>query len=101
MECYICKKEAEEKSKMYVEFVCLECEDRMMESHKKSEEFRKQYREAHAACPKCGGTSHYSTLAGYILDMSKPEAYQDKNECNCTQCGDKHIAHDRVPLSTK
>lgn len=61
--------------------------------------FMKKYRKEHGACPKCGATSHSTTLAGYILDMSNKEAYKDLNACECYECGDRHTAHDRVPIT--
>lgn len=66
-----------------------------------TELFRKQYNEEHKCCPKCGNEDHYSTMAGYILDVSKPEEYKNLNRCECVNCGDKHLAHDRVPKNNK
>jgi O-acetyl-ADP-ribose deacetylase (regulator of RNase III) len=55
------------------------------------------YRKAHECCPKCGETSHWSTLAGYIMDSDNKEAYKDLNNCECSKCGDNHTCHERVP----
>jgi len=63
--------------------------------------FMKEYYRLHAACPKCGGISHSSTLAGYIFNSDKPDEYKDKNKCTCKICGDIHITHDRVEIKNK
>lgn len=99
MNCYICKKEITEKSTKYIESVCHECDEKFEETHKKVEAFRKQYRIDHAACPKCGATSHMSTLAGFIMIADKLDEYKDLNDCTCSSCGDKHTAHERVPIN--
>jgi hypothetical protein len=39
-----------------------------------------------------------TTLVGYIFDLNKAEEYKDKNNCTCSDCGDEHIYHDRVPV---
>lgn len=62
-----------------------------------AEEFRKEYNRLHACCPKCNSNACTTTLIGYILDMSSPDEYEDKNNCICNNCGDIHIVHDRVP----
>lgn len=62
-----------------------------------ADKFRDKYKKDHECCPNCGATGHISTLAGFILDLRNMEAYKDKNDCECVECGDKHIAHDRVP----
>ena len=98
MECYICKKETTEKSTRYVECVCMECDEKFEENRKKREAFREQYRIDHAACPKCGETSHMSTLVAYAMDTDRLEDYKDLNTCTCTRCRDKHTAHERVPV---
>lgn len=64
---------------------------------KKADEFRDQYNKDHEACPKCGSLIYMTTLVGFIVNMSEPEKYQDKNKCTCESCGDVHITHDRVP----
>jgi hypothetical protein len=99
MNCYICKKETTEKSTRYVEPVCLECDEKFLESENKIEAFRKQYRIDHAACPKCGSTSHYSTLAGFVMYADRLDDYKDLNDCTCSSCGDEHTAHERVPVN--
>lgn len=63
------------------------------------EEFRKEYNEEHAACPKCGSKRHSTTLVAYIINMSAKELYKDKNRCTCSDCGDVHITHDRIKIS--
>ena len=55
-----------------------------------------QYVLDHECCPKCGETSHMSTLAGFIFNHDQPESYKNLNDCTC-RCGDKHTAHERVP----
>lgn len=62
--------------------------------------FMDNYKIEHQCCPKCGSTSHWSTLWGYMWDSSSPETYQDKNQCKCSDCGDKHITHERVKKNT-
>ena len=37
---------------------------------------------------------------GFILNMNKKEDYKDLNQCECTACGNKHLAHDRVSWFT-
>lgn len=98
MNCYICKKEIIEKSTRYVESVCLECDEKFLESSKKSEAFREQYSIDHAACPKCGETSHMSTLMAYAMHSDRLDDYKDLNHCTCSSCGDKHTGHERVPV---
>lgn len=66
-------------------------------SNSEYSKFMKEYRTAHRACPKCGNTSHTTTLVAYILDMSRKDAYKDMNKCECI-CGDVHTVHDRVPF---
>jgi hypothetical protein len=41
------------------------------------------------------------TLAGYIVDLSKPEEYKDLNKSTCNDCGDVHTVHDRISLEEK
>src|SRR4051812_48608203 len=59
--------------------------------------FMKEYNKQHMCCPKCGAESHMTTLAGYVLNLDKPEAYKNLNRCDCIACGDVHTAHERVP----
>jgi hypothetical protein len=66
-----------------------------------ADEFRKKYSLEHECCPKCGEKNHASTLGGYVLDLRNLEAYKDKNDCECVECGDRHITHDRVPKKEK
>ena len=33
---------------------------------------------------------------GYILNSDKRDEYKDLNNCVCTECGDRHTAHERV-----
>jgi len=60
-------------------------------------EFMTKYRKQHACCPKCGAKEHSKTLVGYIMVSINRDAYKDRNSCVCSNCGDRHIAHDRVP----
>jgi len=72
---------------------------RREESHKKYKEFVDEYERLHAACPKCGNTGHSSTYMGYIVNMSDTASYKDRNHCVCSECGDGHLKHDRVPVT--
>jgi len=56
------------------------------------------YKKQHKVCPKCGSTGHSTTLMGYILNSDKREEYKDLNSCVCSECGDKHTAHDRISI---
>ncbi len=67
------------------------------EKHDEAEAFRDRYKKEHAVCPKCFSDAHMSTLAGFALHLDNLESYRDLNECRCMRCGDKHLAHDRVP----
>ena len=58
--------------------------------------FKKEYREKHKYCPKCGAEPHISTLVGYAVSLDKKEEYKNLNNCFCSVCGDKHTTHDRV-----
>lgn len=58
--------------------------------------FMASYRQAHKYCPNCGGEDHFTTLVGYALNLDAPEDYIDKNRCNCLDCGNVHITHDRT-----
>jgi hypothetical protein len=60
------------------------------------DKFMKQYHEEHKCCPKCGCEEHLSSLVGYVLNLDKKDEYKDKNSCVCSNCGLKHITHDRV-----
>jgi hypothetical protein len=73
--------------------------DDFTEARSEAERLRNEYYENHKACPKCGRTEHNSTCRGPIMNMSAPEKFKDTNDCICNNCGDKHITHDRVPLS--
>jgi len=97
MECYICKKEADKFSERYTDKVCLECDAIFLEHDIKARQLRKEYRDDHALCPKCGSEGHTSTLAGFILDTDHPEQYKDLNNCVCYNCGDRHTTHERIP----
>lgn len=60
-----------------------------------------EYSKKHKCCPKCGGLSCSITLMGFPMDSDNREACEDKNNCVCQTCGDRHIKHDRVPLKNK
>ena len=64
------------------------------------EKFDMEYYLNHKYCPVCGSKEHTSTLMGFILNMNKKEDYKDLNQCECTACGNKHLAHDRVSWFT-
>ena len=68
-------------------------------SRKEYREFMDNYNLQRKACPKCGSTSYSTTLVAYIMFSDNREAYQDKNACECLNCGDKHIFHNRVPAT--
>jgi len=68
------------------------------EPSKEYREFMDEYKKQHAACPECNSIRHSTTLVGYILNMDKKEEYKDLNNCCCSNCHDRHKAHDRVPL---
>lgn len=70
-------------------------------SRKESSEFKKKYNLQRKACPKCGSTHYSTTLVAYIMFSDNRESYQDKNDCVCLDCGDKHIFHNRVPANEK
>ena len=65
------------------------------------DEFMAQYRKDHACCPKCGAKEHSTTLMAFVMRSDNREAYKDENNCVCSNCGDRHIAHDRVPEKTE
>lgn len=66
------------------------------ESAEVSRKFRKEYSERHKCCPKCGSERYISTLAGYAMISGEEEKYRDENSCTCSDCGNKHIVHDRI-----
>jgi len=72
-----------------------------LKREKESKAFRKKYREDHACCPKCGYDGHSTTLVAFVMVHGEYDKYKDRNDCVCSQCGDKHIAHDRVPLKNE
>lgn len=59
--------------------------------------FMRQYDNLHRCCPKCGSYKYEATLLGYIFDEEHPEAYKNKNQCTCLNCGWKGIYDERVP----
>ena len=71
--------------------------DSCVYSRSEYDEFMDKYEKDHALCPKCGSDDFSTTLVGYMFDREHPEDYKDENECVCSDCGDKHIFHDRVP----
>lgn len=66
---------------------------------KSYDEFIKQYRIDHKACPVCNGTSMNTTLCGYIFNSNDPDSYKDRNAATCMTCGWKGIRHDLIRLS--
>jgi ribosomal protein L32 len=69
----------------------------MREEHRqKSDEFHRKYKLAHALCPKCGHDKCSSTYAGYILNLSDPDAYRDENRTVCSQCKHTCTRHERI-----
>lgn len=64
--------------------------------HQKYKKFMEQYNKDHRLCPKCGSEKHTETYVGYVSNHDNPEDYKDKNYCECLNCGDVHIKHDRV-----
>lgn len=69
------------------------------EQKRRYEEFHRVYNLAHAACPRCGGKNGITTLVSYALDLDESEAYRDRNHFTCSDCGDTHEVHDRVPVA--
>lgn len=59
--------------------------------------FVEQYDKNHTACPVCGSENSMQTLVGYIVDMDHKDEYKDLNRATCTDCGNVHTVHDRVP----
>ena len=66
------------------------------EDDKKYEDFKREYDEEHEACPKCNALSHISLFMVYPFDVNNKQDYKDLNFCICNECGDEHIAHERV-----
>jgi len=62
----------------------------------KIEKFLDWYKEKHKYCPKCGSEDFKATRVKYKPDELYLEKYQDKNNCECLDCGFQHLAHDRV-----
>lgn len=58
--------------------------------------FFEEYKTLHKFCPKCGDDKYCTTLLGCIFDIDKMDTYKDRNMCTCSNCGDKHMYHDRV-----
>jgi hypothetical protein len=100
MNCYLCKKETTEFGTMYAEKVCIECTDKHLEAQKLREDFMKQYKIEHAACPNCGDLRHTTTLVSYIYHSNRPDEYKNLNNCVCSHCGNKHTTHDRIKKLT-
>jgi len=82
-----------EEGLFYAPYVLMEHTE---ESLKKHESFMDEYYKKHELCPNCGHKGHTTTLIGYPLIVGEEENYQDKNICVCTNCGDRHITHDRI-----
>ena len=59
-------------------------------------DFKRQYKQDHMYCPKCGCDSCSQTLVSYPLIRGHGDTYENKNRCICNQCGDRHLVHDRV-----
>ena len=66
------------------------------ESLKGYNDFMKQYHLKHKYCPLCGSEKYSKTLMGYPLYNDKKEEYKDLNRCTCSDCGNRHVYHDRV-----
>ena len=71
----------------------------MKDKYGSYDEFWKDYEIEHQFCPKCGSKPHSTTLVAYIVNLNKPEDFQDRNSCICLNCGDRHKMHDRVNIS--
>lgn len=63
------------------------------ESLKEYKEFMKKYHILHECCPKCGAIEHSTTFMGYIKNGND---FKDLNTCVCSNCGNKHICHERI-----
>lgn len=68
------------------------------ESDLEYDKFKKHYKEDHKYCPNCGSIECSTTLAGYIVNMDKLDEYKDLNKCQCLNCKDIHLRHDRISL---
>ena len=90
-------KSKDDSSVIYAPYIMCEHTE---ESRKEYNEFMDKYYAQHCCCPNCGSKNYITTLAGFILDMSKPEDYKDRNTCHCQDCGWKGIAHELVPEKT-
>ena len=66
------------------------------ESLKEYNEFMLEYKSNHKYCPNCGSESYSTTLIGFPLYSNRKDEYKNKNHCCCTDCGLKHIVHDRI-----
>ncbi len=100
MKCCICKQDAVDFSPKYQDKVCMTCQEMFDESDKKRRVFMEKYKKDHECCPICGSTRGITTLVGFIYNSENPEKYKDENNFTCGDCGDQHVAHDRVPVRT-
>lgn len=96
MKCQLCSNDA--TSNKYQQ-LCVECETMLSSRDDERDEFFKEYKKEHAACPTCGGTSGAITLAGYILNLDEKENYKDLNNFTCSSCGDTCSIHQKVPVT--
>lgn len=68
------------------------------ESLKDYKEFMAKYRKKHEVCPKCGERGHLTTLMSFIMYSDRRDEYKNLNACECSECGDRHTAHDRISI---
>ena len=87
---------------IYAPYICVEVPEGTAKRDPVYDNYMKEYRKNHNACPSCGSTGSYSTtLMGYILNMDKKDEYKNLNRCTCVSCGNVHTAHDRVKKEEK
>lgn len=63
--------------------------------------FKKEYNEAHKACPQCGCTFTCQTYVGFIIMVddeiiTNRDTYKNENKADCTKCDWVGIVHDLV-----
>lgn len=86
---------SKEQGYIYVPYIIKEKVDIDMTTN----EFLKKYQEEHRYCPKCGSDKYMTTLVAYMVDIDNLNDYKDLNNCDCSDCGDKHIVHERISIN--
>jgi ribosomal protein L32 len=80
---------------IFVPYIFVEHTEKSLKEYHK---FMDKYKKQHAVCPKCGATMHSTTLMGYPLYSDKRKEYKDLNNCVCSNCRDRHTAHERISI---